>query len=56
MKEMLVVWLYSKEATDGTVESNKTAEELTKLLTISMPLNLFKQAIIQRCLYIDKFV
>ena len=38
------------------MESTETAEEPTKLLTVSMPLNLFEQAIRQHGLSIKKFV
>ena len=55
-KETSVVWTYSKKAVDGTVESTEAAEEPTKLLTVSMPLGLFKQAITQRSLSVEKFV
>ena len=41
---------------NGTVESTEAAEEPTKLLTVSMPLDLFKQAITQRGLFVKKFV
>ena len=47
-KETSVVWTHGKKAVDGTVESTKAAEEPTKLLTVSLPLNLFKQTITQR--------
>ena len=46
-KETSVVWTYGKKAVDGTVESTEAAEEPTKLLTVSMPLDLFKRAITQ---------
>ena len=55
-KETSVVWTYSKKAVDGTVESTEAAEEPTKLLTISMPLDLFKRAITQCNLSVKKFV
>ena len=55
-KETLVVWTYGKKAVDGTVESTETAEEPNKLLTVSMPLGLFKRAITQRGLSVEKFV
>ena len=55
-KETSVVWTYSKKAVDGTVESTEAAEEPTKLLTVSMPLGLFKRAITQRGLSVKKFV
>ena len=45
---MSVVWTYGKKAVDGTVESTEAAEEPIKLLTVSMPLYLFKRAINQR--------
>ena len=55
-KETSVVWMYGKKAVDGTVESTEAAEELTKLLKVSMPLGLFKRAITQRGLSVKKFV
>ena len=55
-KETSVVWTYSKKAVDGTVESTEAAEEPTKLLTVSMPRDLFKQAITQHDLSVEKFV
>ena len=54
-KETSVVWTYSKKAVNGTVESIEAAKELTKLLTIFMPLDLFKKAIIHRGLSVKKF-
>ena len=45
-RETSVVWTYNKKAVDGTVESTEAAEEPTELLTVSMPLVLFKRAII----------
>ena len=55
-KKTSVVWTYGKKAVDGTVESNEAAEEPNKLLTVSMPLDLFKQAITQRGLSVKRFV
>ena len=55
-KEMSVVWMYSKKAVDGTVEITEAAEEPTKLLTVSMPLDLFKRAITQHGLSVKKFL
>ena len=49
------LWTREK-AVDGTVESTEAAEEPNKLLTVSMPLGLFKQAITQRGLSVEKFV
>ena len=40
--------MYGKKVVDGTVESTEAAEEPTELLTVFMPLGLFKQAITQR--------
>ena len=54
--ETSVVQTYSKKAVVGTVESTEAAEEPTKLLTVSMPLYLFKRAIIKCGLSIEKFV
>ena len=48
--------MYGKKAVDSTVENAEAAEELTKLLTVSMLLNLFKRAITQRVLSVKKFV
>ena len=55
-KETSVVWTYGKKAVDGTVESTEAAEEPNELLTVSMPLGLFKRAITQRGLSVEKFV
>ena len=55
-KETSVVWTYGKKAVDGTVESTEAAEEPNKLLTVSMPLGLFKRDITQRGLLVKKFV
>ena len=38
------------------MESTEAAEEPTKLLTVSMPLGLFKRAITQCVLSVEKFV
>ena len=54
-KEISVVWTYGNKAVDGTVESTEAAEEPTKLLTVSMPLDLFKWAIAQQGFAIKKF-
>ena len=40
---------------DGTVENTEAAEEPTKLLNVSMPLDLFKRAITQCGLSVNKF-
>ena len=48
--------MYCKNAVDCTVESTEAAEEPTKLLTVSMPLDLFKRAITQRGLSVLEFV
>ena len=55
-KETSVVQTYGKKAVDGTVESTEAAEEPNKLLTVSMPLGLFKWAITQCGLSFEKFV
>ena len=55
-KETSVVWTYGKKAVDGNVKSTEAAEEPNKLLTVSMPLGLFKQAITQCYLSVKKFV
>ena len=55
-KETSVVWMYKKKAVDGTVESTEAAQEPNELLTVSMPLGLFKRAITQRGLSVKKFV
>ena len=44
-KETRVTWTYGKKAVDGANNGTETAEEPTKLLTVSMPLAMFKQAI-----------
>ena len=54
-KETSVVRTYGKKAVDGTVESTEAAEEPNELLTVSMPLGLFKRAITQRGLSVEKF-
>ena len=38
-KETSVVWTYSKKVVDGIVKSTEAAEEPTKFLTVSMPLD-----------------
>ena len=55
-KETSVVWTNGKKAVDGTVESTEAAEEPNELLTVSMPLGLFKRAFTQRGLSVEKFV
>ena len=55
-KETSVIWTYSKKAGDSTLESTEAAEEPNELLIVSMPLNLFKQAITQCGLSVKKFV
>ena len=53
---MSVVWTYGKKAVDGTVESTEAAEELTKALTVSMALGLFKWAIAQHGLSVGSLL
>ena len=48
--------MYSKKAVDGTVESTEAAKEPTKLLNVSMPLDLFKRAITKCVFSVMKFV
>ena len=55
-KETSVVWTYGKKAVDVTVESTEAAEEPNELLTVYMPLGLFKWAITQHGFYVKKFV
>ena len=38
-----VTWRYGKKAVDGATNSTEAAEELTKLLTVSIPLAIFKK-------------
>ena len=40
--------MYGKKVVDGANNSTEATEEPTKLLTVSMPLAMFKQAIAQR--------
>ena len=55
-KETRVTWMYGKKAVDKANNGTETAEEPTKLLTESMLLAIFKQAIHQRCLSVSKFI
>ena len=55
-KETRVTWIYGKKAVDSADNGTETAEELTKLLIVSMLLAMFKQAITQCGLSVSKFV
>ena len=55
-KETQVTWTYDKKVVDGANNSTEATEEPTELLTISMPLAMFKQAITQLGLSVSKFV
>ena len=46
-KEAQVTQTFGKKIVDGANESTEATEEPTKLLTVSMPLAMFKQAITQ---------
>ena len=54
-KETRVTQTYGKKAADSADNGTKAAEEPTKLLTVSMPLAMFKQAITQHGLSVSKF-
>ena len=55
-KETRVTRTYGKKAVDSANDSADAAEEPTELLTVSMPLAMFKRAITQRGLSVSKFV
>ncbi len=55
-KETRVTWTCGKKTVNSANNGAETAEEPTKLLTVSMPLAMFKQAINQRGLSVSKFV
>ena len=55
-KETQVTQTYGKKVVDGANNSTEATEEPTKLLTVSMPLAMFKRAITQRGLSNSKFV
>ena len=55
-KETQVTWTYGKKVVDGANNSTEATEELTKLLNVSEPLAMFKQAITQHGLSVSKFV
>ena len=55
-KETQVTWKYGKKVVDGAKDSTEATEEPTDMLTVSMPLAMFKRAITQRGLYVSKFV
>ena len=44
-KETRVTWTYGKKVVDSANNGNEATEEPIKLLTISMPLAMFKRAI-----------
>ena len=56
IKETRVTWTYGKKAVDSANDGTETAEEPTKLLTVSMPIAMFKWAITQYGLSVSKFV
>ena len=55
-KETRVTWKYGKKEVDSANKSTETAEEPNKLLAVSMPFAMFKQAISQYVLFISKSV
>ena len=55
-KETQVTKTYGKKVVDGANNSIEATEEPTKLLTVSMPLAMFKRAITQCGLSVSKFV
>ena len=55
-KETQVTWTYIKKVVEGANNSTETTEEPTELLTVSMPLAMFKWAITQRGLSVFKYV
>ena len=55
-KETQVTQTYGKKVVDGANNSTEATEEPTELLTVLMPLAVFKQAITQRGLSVSKFV
>ena len=55
-KETQVTWTYGKKVVDGANNSTEATEEPTKLLTVLMPLAMFKRAITQRGLSVSKIV
>ena len=44
-KETQVTWTYSKKVLDSNNNGTEATEKPTELLTVSMPLAMFKQAI-----------
>ena len=48
--------MYNKKAAESAKKGTEAAEELTKSLTVSMPLGEFKQAITQHGFYVNRFV
>ena len=55
-KETRVTRTYGKKAVDSANNGADTAEEPTELLTVSMPLAMFKWAITQRGLSVSKLL
>ena len=55
-KETQVTWTYGKKVVNGANNSTEATEEPTKLLTVLIPLAMFKQAITQFSLSVLKFV
>ena len=55
-KETRVTQMYGKKVVDSANNGTEAAEEPTKLLTVSMPLAMFKRAITQHGLSVSKFI
>ena len=55
-KETQVTRMYGKKVVDSANNGTETTEEPTKLLSVSMPLAMFKQTITQCGLSVSKFV
>ena len=55
-KETRVTWTYGKKAVDSANNGTETAEEPTKLLTVSMLLAMFKWAIAQCGMSVSKIL
>ena len=45
-KETQVTWMYGKKVVDSANNSTETTEEPTELLTVSMPLAMFKRPLL----------
>ena len=55
-KETQVTWMYGKKVADSAIIGTEATEEPTKLLNVSMPLAMLKQAITQHGLSVLMFV